>query len=507
MRMNEASGLRHVAAIFLGAPRLTICVVRPKGHEGAPSWPLGMNKVAKPQLLTRKCGFATFLIPLGGRPASAGLGALMSTAVAITLALTAAPGAAQGRGESRIGDYIVAVVNQELVTAGELQLRLARLRDNATRSGSALPPADQLRQQVLDALIDERVQVTHARESGQRLDDAELDRAVANVAQQNQITMAQLRERLRAEGIDFARFRSNIRDQMLSERVREREVLGRIRVSDGEIDAFLVKRREVSRGADQYNIAQILVPVPEGADEATLLQRRSRAEAALKRVRGGEAFEAVAREVSEDGNRAQGGVIGMRPADRLPDLFVDAVRSFQAGEVGAALVRSGAGFHVLKLVDKRDGSGATVQQTRARHILLRPSPQLPQEAALRRLAGFKRDIAAGSKTFDQLAIDNSEDGSAAQGGDLGWSSPGGLVPEFEEAMNALAPGGVSDPVVSRFGVHLIQVIDRREVTLEPKQLREQARNILREQKFEDAYVEWMRELRARAYVELREPPL
>ena len=431
---------------------------------------------------------------------------LLSTAVASALALTAAPCAAQAR-DTRIGDYIVAVVNQELVTAGELQLRLTRLQENASRGGGALPPAEKLRQQVLDALIDERVQVTYARDSGQRLDDAELDRAVANVALQNQITMAQLRERLHAEGIDFVRFRSNVRDQMLAERVREREVLGRIRISDSEIDAFLEKRRDATRGADQFNIAQILVTVAEGADEATLARRRARADAALQRVRGGEAFEAVARELSEDGNRAQGGVIGMRAADRLPDLFVDAVRSMQPGEVSSGPLHSGAGFHILKLVDKRDGSVVMVPQSRARHILLRTSPQLPQEAALRRLAQFKREIESSVKSFEQLARDNSEDGSAAQGGDLGWSTPGSLVPEFEEAMNALSPGGVSEPVVSRFGVHLIQLIERREVALEAKQVREQARNVLREQKFEEAYVEWMRELRARAYVELREPPL
>ncbi len=423
------------------------------------------------------------------------------------LGTATAPVAAQGRGETRIGDYIVAVVNQELVTAGELQLRLTRLQENASRGGGALPPAEKLRQQVLDALIDERVQVTYARDSGQRLDDAELDRAVANVALQNQITMAQLRERLHAEGIDFVRFRSNVRDQMLAERVREREVLGRIRISDSEIDAFLEKRRDATRGADQFNIAQILVTVAEGADEATLARRRARADAALQRVRGGEAFEAVARELSEDGNRAQGGVIGMRAADRLPDLFVDAVRSMQPGEVSSGPLHSGAGFHILKLVDKRDGSVVMVPQSRARHILLRTSPQLPQEAALRRLAQFKREIESSVKSFEQLARDNSEDGSAAQGGDLGWSTPGSLVPEFEEALNALSPGGVSEPVVSRFGVHLIQLIERREVALEAKQVREQARNVLREQKFEEAYVEWMRELRARAYVEFREPPL
>jgi peptidyl-prolyl cis-trans isomerase SurA len=428
-------------------------------------------------------------------------------ALAAGLGVPAAPVAAQERAATLIGDYIVAVVNQELVTAGELQLRLVRVLENASRGGNAPPPGDQVRQQVLDSLIDERVQVTHARDSGQRMDDAELDRAVANVAVQNQITMAQLRERLQAEGIDFARFRSNVREQMLTERIREREVLARIRISDAELDAFLEKRNAASRGADQFNIAQILVAVAEDADANTLAQRRARAEAALRRVRDGEAFDAVAREISEDGNRAQGGLIGLRTAERLPDLFVDAVRGMQPGEVSATPLRSGAGFHILKLVERRDGSALRVQQANARHILLRPSPQLSQEAAARRLAMFKREIVSGTKSFEQLARDNSEDGSAAQGGDLGWTSPGSLVPEFEQAMNALAPGGISDPVASRFGVHLIQLIERREIALEPKQVREQARNILREQKFEEAYVEWMRELRARAYVEFREPPL
>ena len=186
---------------------------------------------------------------------------------------------------------------------------------------------------------------------------------------------------------------------------------------------------------------------------------------------------------------------------------MEVVRPLKAGEIAPALLRTGAGFHVLKLVERRDAGGLAIQQTRARHILLRPSAQLPQDAALRRLAEFKRQIVSGSKTFEQLARENSEDGSAAQGGDLGWASPGGFVPEFEDTMNAMTLNGISEPIVSRFGAHLIQVVGRRQVTLDTKQLREQARAALREQKFEEAYAEWIQELRARAYVELREPPL
>ncbi|MBS0436790.1 MAG: peptidylprolyl isomerase [Proteobacteria bacterium] len=430
--------------------------------------------------------------------------------VLLTLLLVAAvPGApAQTRAAPvRTGDYILAVVNQELVTASELQSRLERVRADAARQRANLPPEEQLKREVLDALIDDRVQLTHARESGTRIDDAELDRAVNNVAVQNQITMAQLRERLRKEGIDYARFRNNVRDQLLTERVREREVQARIRVTDAEIDALLDERRAAAHASAEYNIAQILVSVPDGASAEETARRRERAEGAKKRVAAGEAFETVARELSEDSNRAAGGVIGLRSAERLPDVFVETVRNLKPGEVAPELLRTGAGFHLLKLVDKREGDAFRITQTRARHILLRPSAQLSTEAAQRRLAGFKQQIESGKASFETLARENSEDGSAAQGGDLGWTNPGTFVPEFEEAMNRLAINGLSEPLVSRFGVHLIQVTERRQVTLDVKQQREQARNVLRERKFDEAYDEWLRELRARAYIEMREAPL
>jgi peptidyl-prolyl cis-trans isomerase SurA len=442
---------------------------------------------------------------LAARCASVALSLMVWAAAPQAQTQTPAP-ARSAPSAAQTGDYILAVVNSELVTAGELQSRLSRVREDAARNRQTLPPADQLRQQLLDALIDERVQVTYARENGPRLDDAELDRAVTNVAVQNQLTLAQLRERLRQDGQDYTRFRNNVKDQLMTERVREREVLARIRVSDADIDSFLDQRRAESGAAAEYNLAQLLVSVPEGASVATAAQRRARAETALARVKAGEAFEVVAREMSDDANRATGGAIGMRPADRLPDLFVAAVRALKPGEVAPELLRSGAGFHVLKLIEKREAGVFTSAQTRARHILLRPSAQLPQDVALRRLAEFKREIESGAKSFEQLARDNSEDGSAPQGGDLGWAAPGTFVPEFEEALNALALKGVSEPIVSRFGVHLIQVTERRQVTLEPKQQREQARNVLREKKFDEAYGDWIRELRARAYIEMREPP-
>jgi len=429
--------------------------------------------------------------------------------LALALCLCAAAVVAFGQaGERtlRVGDYIVAVVNSELVTAYEVEQRSARVREEARRSSGREPPTDALRAQVVDSLIDERVLVTFARDSGARVEESELDRAVNSVAAANRISVPELRKRLAAEGMEFARFRSNLRDQILVERMREREVQQRIRISDTDIDRYLEQQKMASAGAVELNLAQILVAVPDNAVEAVVAERKGRIDAALARIRAGADFGNVAREVSEDGNRANGGAIGLRPASRLPDLFVEKSRDLQVGEVSAEPFRSGGGFHLLKVIERREGGAIRVQQTRARHILLRSSAQASVQDAARRLLDLKRQIEAGQRRFEDVARDVSEDSSASAGGDLGWVSPGGFVPEFEEAMNRLGPGAVSPPVVSRFGVHLIQVIERREVELSTKEVRDQARAALREQKFESAYQEWTKDLRARAYIEMREPP-
>lgn len=412
----------------------------------------------------------------------------------------------QGRASAvRAGDHIAVIVNQELVTAGEVERRLERVMAEAGR-GARLPPEPELRRRLLDALIDERVMISTARESGMRVDEAEIDRAVQSIAAQNQITLPVLRERLRAEGTDYGRFRANVRDQIMIERLREREVYRRINISDDDIDRFLAEQRAAAGNEGEINLAQILVTVPEGASVTEAVERRARAVAALERVRKGEAFEAVAREVSEDGNKASGGVIGLRPVSRLPDVFVEATKALKVGDVTPEPLRTGAGFHLLKVVERREPALGRVTQTRARHVLLRTSPQLTADVASRRLAEYRRQIESNARSFEDVARQHSEDGSAAGGGDLGWTAPGAMVPEFETAVNALPIGGLSEPVVSRFGVHLIQVLERREVALEPKQLREQARSVLREQRFEQAYLDWAKELRSRAYVEYREPP-
>ena len=442
-----------------------------------------------------------------GRRSALRLGQVLLALAAVAVLVPAlAQTSARPARVARNGDYIVAVVNTELVTAVEVEQRLQRTRADAQRSGARLPPEEGLRQQVLDSLIDERVQSTYAREVGQRIDDVELERAVANVAAQNQLTPAQLRERVQTEGMDYTRFRNNLRDQMMVERVREREVNSRIRISDADIDRMVDQQRSEAASEQELNLAQILVTVPEGANESVVAQRRALAEQALKRVRGGEDFGKVAREVSEDSNRAAGGEIGLRPQRRLPDLFVDAVRGVAVGQVIAQPVRSSAGFHVLKVVGRQEGDAFKVTQTHARHILMRVTDRSSVQAVSTRLEQVRRQIERNERKFEDLARELSEDGSAPQGGDLGWTSPGSFVPEFEEVMNKLAIGAVSAPVVSRFGVHLIQVTERRNVSQDPKEVRDQARNMLREQRFEQAYVDWTKDLRLRAYIEMREPP-
>ncbi|MDH5340740.1 MAG: peptidylprolyl isomerase [Rubrivivax sp.] len=420
--------------------------------------------------------------------------------------LVALPAGSQGReraGEEP-GDSIVAIINQELVTTVELQRRVEAVRANAQRSGTPLPPPSQLREEALDSLIDERVIVTHARDAGWRIDPVEIDRALQSVAAQNQISVDQLGERLRSEGMDMARFRDSLRDQIMVERTREREVIGRIVVSDDEIDRELADRAALGGGKAELDIAQILVTVPEGADSTLLADRRARAEQALARVRAGEAFEVVAREMSEGPNRERGGAIGLRPVDRLPDLFVSATRGLAVGDVTPEPLRSPAGWHVLKLLDRKLPNDSGLVETHARHILLRTSDEARPEQAAQRLLQLRRQIESGARKFEDVAREVSEDGSAAQGGDLGWFGPGVMVPEFEEPLARLPVGAISDPVLSRFGVHLVQVLDRRPLVLTDAQKREQVRNVLRERKFKQAYADWVRELRSQAYIERRD---
>jgi peptidyl-prolyl cis-trans isomerase SurA len=409
----------------------------------------------------------------------------------------------------RRADYIVAVVNSEPITNNEVRVRMARFEQQLAQQGQPTPPAPQFTRQVLERLISEKAQLQLAQESGLKVDEAAVDQAEENVARQNQIEVAELRRRLAADGLDLSQFREELRSQMLLTRLRERELGARVKISDLEVDQY-IRERQASNdlSATELNLAHLLVAVPESATEAQIASLRTRAQRALERARAGEDFAKLVRELSDaPGAASSGGLVGLRTADRYPPLFVQAVQALPVGGV-SEIVRSGAGFHVIKVVEKRKAGlpGTQVVQSHVRHILLRPNAQLSESAARQQLADFKRRIEAGQADFAELAREFSQDASAAKGGDLGWASPGLFVPEFEAAVSSLAPGKIAEPVLSRFGLHLIQLLERRQTTLTQREQRDIARNLLREKKLDEAYALWAQEVRGRAYVEFREPP-
>ena len=405
-------------------------------------------------------------------------------------------------------DFIVAVVNSEPITNNELQARVLRTEQQLRLQNAAMPPRTQLQARLLEQLIGERAQLQLARETGVKVDDSMIDQAASTVAQQNQLSVEVLRRRVEADGISWAQFRNDLRDQLLLNRLREREVDNRTKVSDTDVEQFL--REQQAPGGNEVseiNLAQILIAVPDNASDAQVATLRARAQTAFERARKGEDFGALANEYSASPDRSNGGQLGLRAPDRYPALFIEATRALGEGGITAP-VRSGAGFHILKVVEKRANSAVpgSVRQTHARHILLRTGPKLSESQARERLAQIRQRIRDGKADFAAQAREVSQDGSAGNGGDLGWTNPGQFVPEFEDVMNTLAPGDVSLPVTSRFGVHLIQVLERRDTKLNPTQQREVARNVLRERKAEEAFVTWAQEVRGRAYVEYRESP-
>jgi peptidyl-prolyl cis-trans isomerase SurA len=407
----------------------------------------------------------------------------------------------------RSAEYIVALVNSEPVTNTEVQIRVARvLRENP--EAERMPRAEVTRL-VLERMITERAMLQLAKESGIKIDDLAVDQAEQTVARQNQIPVTELRRRVAAEGMSQDQFRRELRDQLTLTRLRNSEVESKVKISDVEVDQFIREQRASGNAAiaPNLNIAQLLVIVPENASDADVAKLQQRAQGLAQRARAGEDFSKLVQENSDAQDRAGGGAMGMRSADRYPPLFVEATHSTPVGGI-VGPIRSPAGFHVLKLLGKsQPGVGdAMVTQTQVRHILLRNDPKRTTAQSVAQLNDFKDRIQRGVADFAGLARDNSDDGSAKSGGDLGWARPGQFVPEFEEAMNRLSPGQISDPVVSRFGVHLIQVLNRRDTKLTQVEQREAARAVLREKKIEQNSETWAQEVRARAYVEYREAP-
>lgn len=412
-----------------------------------------------------------------------------------------------GSDRAQQADFIVAIVNSEPITNGEVRIEAARLAQQLVQARRPALSASELNRVVLERMISDKAQVQLAREMGLRVDETMVDQAELGVAQQNRIDLQELRRRLAADGLSVTQFRNQLRDQLLLSRIREREVDARVRVPDSEVDQYMRDQQLTSNAAMQeINVAQILVAVPESATSGEVTALQVKAQTALARARANEDFGKLAREMSDAPDRASGGQMGLRLPERLPPLFSDATRNLAEGAITDVL-RSGAGFHILKVIEKRAPGAMMVTQNRARHILLRSTAQMNETQAREKLTDIRRRVQAGQADFATLARETSQDGSAPQGGDLGWAGPGQFVPEFEAVIDSLQPNQISEPFVSRFGMHVIELLERRTVPLGLKEQREVVRNQLREKKLDSAYAAWAQDVRGRAYVEMREPPL
>ena len=425
-------------------------------------------------------------------------------------------------------DGVVAVVNTGVVTRREINDRITTLQKQPPSSGRKIPEGEELRKQVLEDLILEKIQIQEAQETGLDVNDKELNKIIEDIAIRNKLTPAEFREAVTKNGMTFQRYRAMLRDDVLKTRLREREVDSQIKISDAEIDNYIVEQMQRrsseppigGSGPEEIAVAQIFIPVEEGSGPSTQADARRKAETLLKEARGDIDFLQLGAQANKENPRIKFQDLGYRTPDRLPQIFVEAVRNLGPGQVAPSVVRSPAGFHVLKVMDRRtvgagaraasSGSGSTdaapqnmiVTQTLARHILIRHRQGLQDADVERRLIGYRDQIRAKTADFESLAKKFSEDGSAQNGGLLGWMGPGELVPPFEIAMNRLKIGDVSDPVKTEFGWHLIQVVERRDAQLTVEKQREFARAAIRERKFEQAYQDWLRQLRDAATVKI-----
>ncbi len=399
-------------------------------------------------------------------------------------------------------DRVVAVVNSEVVTRLDLDEQVKVATQQLNRQGTPLPARDVLERQLLERLVTAKVLTQNAKETGLRVDDTQLQRSIERIAQENKMSPEAFRKMLETDGIDFNRFREELRNEILIARLKEREVDSKILITDAEIDNYLKSQQSQGGKDDEFSISHILILVPEQASPEQIQAKRVIAEKALDQLKGGADFRQVSAGVSDAQNALDGGPLGWRPTARLPQIFVDAIKNMKVGDVSPVL-RSANGFHIIKLTDKRGNeSPVIIQQTHARHILIRLNEVVSEVEAKQRLTNLKERIENGT-SFAELARLQSEDASASRGGDLGWLSPGDTVPEFERAMNGIEPGQVSDPVQSPFGWHLIQVIERRSEDMSKERQRVLARQSIRTRKADEAYQEWVRQQRDRAYVELR----
>ena len=399
-------------------------------------------------------------------------------------------------------DRVIAVVNDEAITQYELDDARRIVVQQLKQQNVQQPAADVLDKQVLERLITERALLQHAKDSGIKVDDTQVERAIQRIAEDNKLTLDGLRQALAREGVAYVRYREDVRSEIVMQRLREREVDARITVSDAEVENYLATIKAQSGGEAEYRLAHILVLVPEQANAEQIEAKRRRAEEALKNIRDGTDFGQVAAGFSDASDALSGGNLGWRPGARLPTVFAETVRGMKAGDVSPVL-RSAAGFHIVKLIDRRSrNEPALVDQTHVRHILIRVNETTSEAEGKAKIDRLKDRLDGGAK-FEDMAKLNSEDASSAKGGDLGWLGPGDTVPVFEEAMSKLAVNQVSAPVRTPFGWHLIEVLGRRKQDVSADRERMQAQLAIRQRKSDEAFQDWVRQTRDRAYVEVR----
>jgi peptidyl-prolyl cis-trans isomerase SurA len=399
-------------------------------------------------------------------------------------------------------DRIVAIVDQTVITEQELESRIRTLTAQLTKKGAELPPENVLRKQILERLISDALQLQYAAQTGLKVDDNQLDKTIERIAEQNQMSVKEFGDALNADGITMAKFRTDIRNEITIARLREREVESRVNVSESEIDNFLTTQASSNENRDEFEISHILIRTPEEGSTEDVQKAKAKVDEAIKALQDGASFEKVSASYSDAPNALEGGNLGWKAAAQLPALFLDALKNMQAGDITPAL-RSPNGFHILKLTNKRGGnSPLVIEQTHARHILIKLTEIVSEKDGKQKMDNIKDRLDNGEK-FEVLARQFSEDGTASSGGDLGWVNPGDTVPQFEKAMNELKDNQISEPVRSPFGWHIIQVLERRKQDMSKEAARLKARQEIRARKADEAYQDWLRELRDRAFVEYR----
>jgi len=400
-------------------------------------------------------------------------------------------------------DRIVAVVDQSVITENELNDRIRTITNQMQKQGTQLPPQNILEKQVLERLINDRLLLQYAAQTGLRVDDAQLDKTIERIAEQNKMSVPEFKAALQEENIPYRKFREDIRNEILIARLREREVENKINITEAEIDNFLTTQASRHDVQDEFDISHIMIKAPDDSSPEDLQKLRFKAEQALKQLQSGADFSQVSASFSDAPNALEGGKLGWKTSSQLPALFLQALQPMQAGQL-TAILRSPNGFHILKLNDRRGGSSPLViDQTNVRHILIKLSEVVSEDEARQKLISIKERLDNNGADFAEMARQYSEDGSANKGGDLGWINPGDTLPPFEQAMNALKINQISEPVRTQFGWHLIQVLERRKQDMTKEAARLKARQEIRARKSDEAYQDWVRELRDRAFVELR----